>query len=378
MAEILILGGGFGGLIAAEELSEALGGGQHQITLVSTNEKFTFYPALVRVAFGECQSADITFDLAKRLGELGVRFVKGEVIKIKPNFRQVQVAGDDFDGEVFYDYLIIAMGRRLATEKVRGFFEYSHHLLGIESALRFGEKVRNFEKGKIVVGMSPRAFLPVPVCETAFALASKFKSEIESGKISVQIVFPETIEKAFGGADLTKTLITAFEKHSISVTTEFAVREVSEKELITWDAQTADYDLLMLLPPFRGQSFLNSLGLSGEFDFIITDELMRVPQVPVVYAIGDIVDFPGPKLAYMAVRQAKVAAANIASEIKGEEPAQFYYHELAAIIDAGGADSIYLHFGIRDEQEEYHLKKGSMWGHLKRIHDKLWRAVHQA
>lgn len=376
MANILILGGGFGGLIAAEELSKSLGG-EHQVTLVSTSEKFTFYPALVHLAFGDCEPDDITFDLAERMCELNIRFVKGEVIKIKTNSKQVQVTGTDFNGDISYDYLVIAMGRRLATEKVRGFFEYSHHLLDIESALKFGEEVRNFKEGKIVVGMAPRAFLPVPVCETAFALANKFKPEIESGEISVQIVFPETIEKAFGGADLTKELSAAFERHNISVRTEFPVKELSEKEVLTWDGQTDSYDLLMLLPPFRGQSFLNNLGLSGEFDFIITDELMRVPQVQGVYAIGDIVDFPGPKLAYMAIRQAKAAAANIASEIKGEEPESYYYHELAAIIDSGDADSIYLHFGIWDEQE-YRLKKGKLWSYVKRVHDQLWRAVHQS
>lgn len=80
----------------------------------------------------------------------------------------------------------------------------------------------------------------------------------------------------------------------------------------------------------------------------------------------------------MAIRQAKAAAANIASEINGEEPENYYYHELAAIIDSGDADSIYLHFGIWDEQEEYRLKKGKLWSYVKRIHDQLWRSVHQS
>ncbi|MCY7348707.1 MAG: hypothetical protein LH614_21155 [Pyrinomonadaceae bacterium] len=56
MANILILGGGFGGLIAAEELSQSLGGA-HQITLVSRSREFVFYPALVRVAFAACLAA---------------------------------------------------------------------------------------------------------------------------------------------------------------------------------------------------------------------------------------------------------------------------------------------------------------------------------
>ena len=164
MANILILGGGFGGLMVAEHLSKSLGGASpHRITLVSPTDKFTFYPALVRLAFGDCDADDISFDLPEKLNDLNVRFVQGEVIKLNLNLKRVRVAGDDFEGEISYDYLVIAMGRRLATEKIGGFFEHAHHLLGVKAALKFGEAVKSFKKGNIVVGLAPGALLPVPV-----------------------------------------------------------------------------------------------------------------------------------------------------------------------------------------------------------------------
>lgn len=374
MASILILGGGFAGVVAAEQLSKSLGG-EHQITLVAPNNKFTFYPALVKVAFGSCEASDITFDLPKKLKVLDVRFVEGEVVQIKPNLKQIEVAGKDFSGELSYDYLIIAMGRRLATEKIKGFFEYAHHLLGIKPALKFGDSVETFEKGNIVVGLAPQAYLPVPVCETAFALARKFKDEIENQEISVTIVFPETIAKAFGGAELQYVLKKALEKHHIEIVMDFCVQEVSEKEIISAGNRKIPYDLLMLLPPFRGQALLNPLGVSDDFDFVIADEYMRVPHFAGVYAAGDIVDFSGPKLAHMAIRQAHVAAENIVSEINGKPPKEAYYHEIATIIDEGGADSIYLHYGVWDEIL-YNLKKGRFWSWTKEIHDTLWQVFH--
>ena len=63
MAKILILGGGFGGVVAAERLARTVGR-QHQITLVSREPRFVFYPALVRLAFGQSEPADVSFDLA--------------------------------------------------------------------------------------------------------------------------------------------------------------------------------------------------------------------------------------------------------------------------------------------------------------------------
>ena len=374
MAKILILGAGFGGIITAERLSQTLSG-EHQITIVSPNPKFTFYPALVRLAFGQCQPEDITFDLMTRLNDLNIRFVQGEVIRIKPEVCYVEVTGEDFDGDISYDYLVIATGRRLATEKVGGFFEYSHHLLGIQPALKFGEAVKNFSQGHIVVGLAPEAHLPVPVCETAFALAEKFKEEIASRRISVSVLFPDTIEQAFGGAGLHRKLEQALEKHRINIVTGFSAKEITKQALISENGQTVDYDLLMLVPPFRGRAILNQPGLTNDFDFIRVDNFMRVQEMEKVYAVGDIVAFSGPKLAYMAARQAQTAAENIASEIAGGSAHKQYHHEIAAIIDEAGADSIFLHYGIWNETL-YHLKEGKMWSRMKNTNNQLWEIVH--
>ena len=131
----------------------------------------------------------------------------------------------------------------------------------------------------------------------------------------------------------------------------------------------------MLVPPFRGNAALRTLGATDGAGFVKVDGLMRVRGQEKTYAVGDIVAFSGPKFGHMAVRQAEVAAANIISEIKGEEPGAEYYHEIATIIDAGGADSIYLHYGIWDDSL-YRLKKGKFWGWTKEIHDRFWRAKH--
>jgi NADH dehydrogenase FAD-containing subunit len=66
MANVLVLGGGFAGVVAAEELAKRLGPG-HQITLVSRHREFTFYPALVRLAFGRCRMEDVFVDLRQAM-----------------------------------------------------------------------------------------------------------------------------------------------------------------------------------------------------------------------------------------------------------------------------------------------------------------------
>jgi sulfide:quinone oxidoreductase len=375
MAKILILGGGFAGLIAAKRLALSLDP-SHEVTLVSPGRKFTFYPALVHLAFGECTVEDISFDLANSLKELGVRFVRGEVIRINPERQKAEIVGDDFDGELGYDYLIFAMGRRLATEKVPGFFEHAQHLLGVNAALKFGELVRNFREGKIIVGLCPDGRLPVPVCETAFALARKFETEMRDGKIRVSVIFPESLEAAFGGANLHKELEAAFERHHINVLYDVPISEISFNEVLSSKKHQIKCDLLMLVPPFRGHAMLRDLGITDDADFVRVDGFMRVHGMERTYAVGDIVAFSGPKFAHMAVGQAETAAENIISEIKGEEPGKEYYHEIVTIIDAGGPDSIYLHYGIWDDSL-YRLKKGRFWGWAKDSHDAFWLMKHK-
>ncbi len=376
MKKILILGGGFGGLVTAENLAESLSEEQHQITLVSPQRKFTFYPALVRLAFGQLDEDDVTFDLKKKLDKIGVKFVEGEVLHLKPEIKRVQVAGKEFNGDLSYDYLVVAMGRRLATEKIPGFFEHAHHLLGVNAAKKFGKAVDEFDHGNIVVALSPEASLPVPVCETAFSLAN-LKKDSPTKPVNITVVFPETVEEAFGGAKIHDELEKAFNKHQINLIENYPISEILPKKLRSKSDRDIPYDLLMLIPPFKGQARLFENGITDELNFVEVDDYMRIEGMKDAYAVGDIASFPGPKLAHIAIGQSKVAATNIASEIAGKEPKELYYPDIATIIDQGGADSIYLHYGFWDDSV-YRLKTGTMWGMVKRVHDKIWRMKHKA
>ena len=130
MARVLILGGGFGGVVAAEHLAEQLSD-DHQITLVSRSRQFVFYPALVRLAFGKCHPADVSFDLRQTMLNRKVNFIGAEVARIDPFERIVTIAHGEVEGMLGYDYLIFALGRRLATERIPGFYEHAHHLLNV-------------------------------------------------------------------------------------------------------------------------------------------------------------------------------------------------------------------------------------------------------
>ena len=374
MAKVLILGGGFGGVVAAEALPQQLGD-EHEIVLVSRTRRFLFYPALVRLAFGKCEPDDVSFDLRQTMLNRRVNFIEAEVAQIDPHERKVILAFGEFEGSLHYDYLIFALGRRLATERVSGFFEHAHHLLDVDSALRFAEAIRGFGGGRAVIGQCPDARLPVPVYETAFALAKLVRENGDPADLRITVVSPTTMESELGDEKMAALVYQGLMKQGIEFLPNFPINRIAASVVSTDKGHDLDYNLLMLLPPFRGSSAISHLGLTGDNGYVNVDWTMKVIGAERIYAVGDCVNFAGPKMGHMAVNQAQVAAANLAAEIAGHEPATHYDHDLMMVLDVAGGDSIYFHKDLWSS-DPASLRHGRFWSWAKRAHEKYWEATH--
>ncbi|HKS27521.1 MAG TPA: FAD-dependent oxidoreductase [Pyrinomonadaceae bacterium] len=371
MANVLILGGGFGGVICAERLAESLSR-EHHITLVARDDRFLFYPALVRLAFGRARLEDISYDLREAMLDARVRFVQAEVARVDVEARLVTLARGEVAGEMSYDYLVIALGRRLATERVRGFYEYAHHMLTLEAAQRFGHAVKDLHRGHAVIGYCSGARLAVPAYETAFAVARELDERGEREHARITLVSPEPPGDALGGPEMASALKDALAEHRIEFLPDFAITQISPGAVATEAGRYLNYDLLMLVPPFHGPGALASTGLTDEEGYVTVDEAMRVRGAAGVYAVGDCVSLPGPKMGHMAVNQAEVAARNLAAELEGKAPDTEYRHEMMLVVDEGGRDSLYFHKALWDEEAEPTVRRGRFWSWAKRVHERYW------
>jgi sulfide:quinone oxidoreductase len=373
MARVLIVGGGFGGVVAAESLAKKLGR-DHEITLVSRSRKFLFYPALVRFAFGKYQVEDISFDLREALLDRRIRFVEGEIARINHHKRLVTFAHGDFVGEMPYDFLVLALGRRLATERVTGFFEHAHHLLGVDAAKKFGEAVGRFHQGHAVIGYCPGARLPIPVFETAFAL-SRLLQRGERDRCTITIVSSETPDEMFGGAAVSVALRGVLNSHRVELVSNFTTNQVTPTSVIANDGRAFDCNLRMLVPPFRGPGAMLGAEITDDEGYLRVNTTMRVSNIERTYAVGDCVNFQGPKLGHMAVRQGEVAAENLIAEIQGGALSAVYDHEMMLVIDAAGQDSIFMRKDLWTE-DPADIKQGKFWAWAKRMEKRYWKAKH--
>lgn len=374
MAKVLILGGGFGGVVAAGSLAEQLGD-QHQITLVSRSRSFVFYPELVRLAFGKCELKDVSFDLRHAMLDRRVNFIEAEVASIDPFERKVTIAHGEVEGSLPYDYLVFALGRRLATERITGFYEHAHHLLNVDKAIKFGKAISNFHEGRAVIGQCPGTRLPVPVYETAFALAHLLEERGERERVRITVVTPGELGSELDDREAGIALGEAFATRQVEVLTNFPIDTVTADSVLTRNKHAINYDLLMLLPPFRGSSAASHVGVTNNEGYINVDSTMRVIGHERVYAVGDCVNFEGPKMGHMATRQGEVAARNLAAQIEGREPVSHYVHEIRLVIEGTGKDNIYFRKDISDDGPAT-IKRGRFWSWAKHAQKEYWRLAH--
>src|SRR5438552_16121785 len=102
--KVVILGGGFGGLSAAQKLKRA----QVDVTLIDRRNFHLFQPLLYQVATGSLAPGEVAAPLRGVLSrQKNTRVLLGEVVDVDPASRRVSLA----DGARFpYDALIVAVG----------------------------------------------------------------------------------------------------------------------------------------------------------------------------------------------------------------------------------------------------------------------------
>ena len=185
----------------------------HQITLVSRSRNFVFYPALVRLAFGKCKPTDASFDLRQTLLNRRVNFVEAEVAHIDPFERKVSIAHGEVEGKLSYDYLIFALGRRLATEKITGFYEHAHHLLNVDKAIKFGKRSTSFMKEGLSLDSVWALACPFPCTKLHSRWHASLKKKGERERVRITVVSPETLESELGDAGAAVALKQALDAH---------------------------------------------------------------------------------------------------------------------------------------------------------------------
>ncbi|MBI2636848.1 MAG: FAD-dependent oxidoreductase, partial [Parcubacteria group bacterium] len=129
---IVIVGAGFGGVYVYKHLHRVLH--KHEraaVTVISDRDYFLFTPLLHEVATGGQARENIVEPLRRALGS-GTKFCITRATEVDPKQRIVATK----DGEIPYDYLVLATGSRANFFGIPGAQEHCHALKSLEDAVR--------------------------------------------------------------------------------------------------------------------------------------------------------------------------------------------------------------------------------------------------
>jgi NADH dehydrogenase len=132
---IIIVGGGFGGLCAAQALKSA----PVDVTLIDRNNYHLFQPLLYQVTTGSLSAGEIAAPLRSVLSrQKNARVLLGAVVDIDPIGKHVLLA----DGASFeYDWLIVAAGSQSADYGHEAWREWAPSLKSVEEAIDVRHKI---------------------------------------------------------------------------------------------------------------------------------------------------------------------------------------------------------------------------------------------
>jgi len=324
MQRILILGGGVGGTLTANLLARKLRGrigrGEVEIIVVDATGQHVYQPGFMYIALGGERAANLARP-ERSLLDKRVTLVVGEATRVDASRQLVTLA----DGTALgYDHLVVATGSRIVPEAIEHFETEAQHFYTAEAAARLRAALDAFTGGRIVIGIAgmPYKCPPAPL-EVAFLIEAELR---ERGlRDASEMHFCSPIGRAFTIESVSEMATPILEQKGIELHTFFNVEAIdpAKKQVLSLEGEELPYDLLILVPPHKGQQFLMDSGLApAPGGWLPTDRhTLLVGDRPNVYALGDATDLPLSKAGSTAHFEAPVVAERISAAIEDRAPA---------------------------------------------------------
>ncbi len=358
--QVVIVGAGFGGLYAARALKRA----PVEVTIIDRHNYHLFQPLLYQVATAGLSPGDIAYPIRSVVRhQENTRVLMAEGAAIDAQFRKVILR----DGEVPYDYLILATG---ASHSYFGHADWEPDAPGlktIDDALEIRRRILlAFEKAEREAGPSRRqallTFVIVGAGPTGVELAGaiaeiatkvmtrdfrKFNPRearvilVEAGP-RVLPAFPE---------ELAAKAEAALKKLGVEVRRNSPVTSIQPGEVVVGGEQVFAATILWAAGVVASP-MARSLGVPlDRAGRVIVEPDLSVPGHSEVFVIGDLASFlhqtgkPLPGLAPVAIQQGRHAAENILRLCQGRSSEPFRYADRGSLATIGRAAAV-ADFGV--------------------------------
>lgn len=363
--QIVVVGGGAGGLELVRRLGARFGRKHHDIILVDKNLSHIWKPLLHEVAAG---SLDANLDEVGYRGHChrwGYRYFQGSLEGIDRDAKTIRLAPvQDEDGSeliaghtIRYDILALGLGSVSNDFGVPGVAEHCLYLDSRVQADRFRTRLLNHclrvsrammndptanEQVRIAIvgGGATGVELAAELYNAAGALRHYGLEVFDESRLHVTLleagprILPALPDKLAEAA--------AYELGQLGVEVRPATQviQANPRQLVTKCGDVIEADLIVWAAGVKGADFLAGLGLetNSRNQIIVTDTLQTTVD-PNIFALGDCASFtppgenrPVPPRAQAAHQMAAVVFDNICRMQKGRKLRHFVYHDNGSLV----------------------------------------------
>lgn len=341
MANVVVLGAGLGGVLAAYEIRDKLRP-EDRLTVISKGATYHFVPSNPWVAVNWRKRDAIEVKLPPVMKRKGIEFISTGAKRVIPASNHVELE----DGRIIaYDYLVIATGPDLAFDEIAGLGPSgaTHSICHVEHAEKAHAAFETFceNPGPIVVGAVQGASCFGPAYEFAMILDTELRRRRIRDRVPMTFVTSEPYIGHLGldGVGDTKGLLESEmrNRHIKWITNArvqkvdpgvMQVQEVNEDGSVKAE-HALPFAFSMMLPAFRGVEAIRGIeGLVNPRGFVIVDKHQRNPQFPNILGIGVTIAIPPmgktpvpvgvPKTGFMIESMVTATAQNIGLLLRGE------------------------------------------------------------
>jgi sulfide:quinone oxidoreductase len=194
-----------------------------------------------------------------------------------------------------------------------------------------------------------------------------------------EITLLSPLNRAFTIESASTLIQPIMERRGIALETFFNVEAVDPSAGIvsSIEGDKAEYDLLVLVPPHRGQRVVEDSGLADDGGWVPTDRTtLQHLDHDRVFAIGDATNLPISKSGSTAHFEAPVVASRIASLVRGTAPKANYGGRVMCFLETGGGRATALRFDY--EHPPVPPRPARHWHAAKWLFNRLyWETVPQ-
>jgi len=348
---VVIVGGGTGGTVLANDLADRLDAeldaGDVRITLINDGPDHVYKPVWLYVPFGQREPADGRRPLDELVDD-AVDLRIDRVTAIDTEAQRLQ-----FDGttpSVGYDHLVLATGSTLEPEQIPGLAEGGHDYYSESGSTALRDELLEFTEGHLVLSVigSPH-MCPAAPLEFVFMADDWFRERGLREDVDITYTYP--IQRVHGNPHIAEWARPIMDERGIEVETFFNAEEVDpdSETLTSMEGTDLDYDLLVTIPPHGGIDLIEEAGLGDNGWVDVDKHTLEAEAADNVYALGDTADTGVPNAGSVAHYQAGVVGQRLASQIRGRPATATYDGKTLCFIETGMDAASFVEFDYENQ-----------------------------